>query len=74
MGAVKLRLIGDFWLRLMVYVETVCSDLSHRAFPHPSNRLDQVVLMPHLDRGVVDEGIHKLRFVGVADREHLVVD
>ena len=58
----------------MFDVQPVGPDLANRTLPCASHGLDQVVLVPYLDRRVVDEGIHKLAFEGVADREHLVVD
>jgi hypothetical protein len=55
-----------FRVRLTLDVERVCPDLSHASRSRAGDRLDQVVLVPDLDRGVIDED--------VADREHLVVD
>jgi hypothetical protein len=58
----------------MFDVDPIGSNLAHRPRSHSSNGLDEVILAPDLDHGVIDEDVDQLALVGVGHREQLVVD
>jgi hypothetical protein len=55
----------------MLDMQGVGPDLSNPAGLDASDDPDEVVLVPHLDGGVIHERVHELGLVGVAHGEHL---
>jgi hypothetical protein len=63
-----------FRSRLTFDVQAIGPDLSDRPLPRAGDGLDEVILAPDLDHGVIDEDVDELSLEGVADGEHLMID